>query len=53
MKGGFLMKKANTFLRLARKYGPVAFWFAKVAYWIWKFLSEDANYHDKKLRIQV
>ncbi|MEY3533628.1 MAG: hypothetical protein RI979_1652 [Pseudomonadota bacterium] len=47
------MKKANTFLRLARRYGPVAFLFVKLAYWIWQILSEVANYHDKKLRVKV
>jgi hypothetical protein len=47
------MKKANYFLRLARKYGPVAYLVAKFAYLAWKFLSEAANYDDKKLRIQV
>ena len=47
------MKKANYFLRLARKYGPVAYLIVKFAYLVWKFLSEAANYHDKKLRIPV
>jgi hypothetical protein len=47
------MKKANAFLRLARKYGPVAYWFAKIVYLVWKILSEAANYHDKKLRVSV
>jgi hypothetical protein len=47
------MKKANYFLRLARRYGPVVSLIAKLAYLVWKLLSEAANYYDKKLRIQI
>lgn len=47
------MKRTNYFLRLARRYGPVAYLVTKFAYLLWDFLSGAANYHDKKLRVSV
>jgi hypothetical protein len=45
------MKKANYFLRLARRYGPVVYLIAKFTYLVWKIFSEAANYHVEKLRV--